>query len=243
MIDLVYSIGLAVLGALLIAVAVRVLLRERVNFHAFAGGMAALLFYWAVIVAGSETQRMIPLLAGLSWNWSGKVVTIAAVLLAIAVLPWVTREEAGLRLRLNPGSLVPALVCATLLCALSWGVEAWMNDGRDLSAERLLYQALMPGIDEELFFRGLLLALLLRAFDERWSFLGAPVGPAALVVTFIFAAGHGLGVADGQIRFDALPFCMTGALGFGLLWLRQRTGSVWPAILAHNLINVGNSFF
>lgn len=243
MIDLILSIGLSILGASLLALGVRFLLREPVNFRAFAFALLALLFYWAAVVLGAEFQDAIPGLAGLKWNWIGKIVTTAAVLIAIAVIPSVTAEDVGLRLRPRPGSVGPALIGLALVCALSWCMEIRANDGRDLSAERLAFQTLMPGLDEELFFRGLFLALLTQAFRERWSLFGAALGPTAAVVTFIFAAGHGLGVADGAIQFDAEAFALTGALGFGLLWIRQRTGSVLPAIAAHNLINVGNSFF
>lgn len=243
MIDLILSIGLSIAGAVLIALVARVAGREPVHVRAFAAAMLALLFYWAAIVAGAEVQGTLPGFAGLEWNWVGKIVTTIAVLLAIALIPAVDREDVGLRLRPKRGSVGPALVGVAMVCALSWGAEIWANDGRDLSAERLAFQALMPGLDEELFFRGLFLALLLRAFSERWSLFGAPVGPAAAVVTFIFAAGHGLRVAEGAIQFDALAFGLTGAIGFGLLWIRQRTGSVLPAIAAHNLVNFGNSFF
>ena len=73
--------------------------------------------------------------------------------------------------------------------------------------------------------------------------MGASIGPAAAIVTFIFAAGHGLAVLDGAIQFDAMAFFATGAIGAGLLWIRQRTGSILLAIVAHNLVNLGNSFW
>jgi hypothetical protein len=101
----------------------------------------------------------------------------------------------------------------------------------------------MPGIDEEPFFRGVFLTLLSRAFQQRWNLLGAEIAPGALIVTFVFAAGHGLTVQHGRLHLEVLLFGLTGALGFGLLWIRQRTGSLLLPVLAHNAINVGNSFF
>lgn len=240
MIDLIGTIALGILGAGAIALGIRFVAREPVRVRPFAGALLSLLFYWAVVVVGAEMQGT--LFSDLKWNWIGKIVSATAMLAAIALIPGIDRKDVGLQLRQAPGSLKPALLCLALLCGLSWGVEAWANDGRDLSFERLAFQALMPGLDEELFFRGLFLALLLRAFDEHWTLFGARVGPAAAVATFIFGAGHGLGFADGQLQFDALSFALTGTLGFGLLWIRQRTESLLLAILAHNLINVGNSF-
>lgn len=73
--------------------------------------------------------------------------------------------------------------------------------------------------------------------------MGAAVGLASLIVTFIFAAGHGVGWGAAGLELHLQAFVLTGALGAGLLWIRQRTGSVLLPIAAHNLINVGNSFF
>ena len=241
MLDLLATITLGIAGACLLALGVRILGREPVRVGAFAAAILSLVLYWAVVVAGAEVQGAF--FPSLKWNWIGKIISIVVLLAAIGLIPSVSRKDVGLHLRQAPGSIGPALVCLALLCALSWGVEAWANDGRDLSPERFAFQALMPGLDEELFFRGLFLTFLVRAFDERWQLLGARVGPAAAVATFLFGAGHGLTVANGQLHFDPLAFALTGTIGFGLLWLRQRTGSLLMPIGAHNIINVGNSFF
>jgi membrane protease YdiL (CAAX protease family) len=71
---------------------------------------------------------------------------------------------------------------------------------------------------EELFFRGFVCAGL----ASRWGW-----GRAALASAVLFAASHGsLGVA-GPALLAGLVFA----------WLYRRTGSVWPAILAHTLQN------
>lgn len=243
MIDLALTIALPLLGVALLAAVLHFLTGERVHWRPLATALACVFLYWVAVVGGSEVQGMIPALADLKWNWVGKIVAIAATLLLIRFMPGVDARSAGLTWRQRAGSLVPVLVCTALMCALAWGAEAYAADGSDLSPERLLYQATMPGIDEELFFRGLLLALLLKVFDERWSLAGAPIGPAAAAITFFFAAGHGLAVVDGTLHFDGFAFAITGALGFGLLWLRQRTGSLVAPVLVHNLLNVGSSFF
>lgn len=242
MIDLALTIALPLLIVGLFALGLR-LIGEKVRWAPLGTALACIVLYWIAVVGGSELQSLIPPLAGLKWNWIGKLVAITATLILIRVMPGVDADSAGLTLRQRPGSLRGVIVCTILLCALAWGAEALAADGTDLSLERLLYQATMPGIDEELFFRGLLLALLMKAFAERWSLAGAPVGPAAAVITFIFAAGHGLAVVDGALHFDAESFVITGLLGFGLLWLRQRTGSIVAPIAVHNLLNVGSSFF
>ncbi len=243
MLDLFATIGLHLGLVGLFAIFLRFVLGETVRFNVLGVALVCVFLYWGAVVGGSEVQALLPGLAGLKWNWIGKIIAIAATLIMIAAIPTIGAAEVGMTLRQRAGSLVPVLICTALLCALAWGMEALDADGTDLSLERLLYQATMPGLDEELFMRGLLLALLLRGFAERWNLWGAPMGPAAVSITFLFAAGHGLRIVEGSLFFDPLNFAVTGTLGFGLLWLRQRTGSLAAPVLVHNLLNVGSSFF
>jgi uncharacterized protein len=148
----------------------------------------------------------------------------------------------GLILHQKPGSIGPAMLVVLGLCCLSWGVRWMYGGGADPSAERLFYQATMPGLDEELFFRGLLFALFLRAFITDTPASTAAFWPAAAIVTFLFAAGHAFAFHKGGLAFDAGFLAFTAALGFGFLWIRQRTGSLLLPILAHNVINFGGSF-
>jgi membrane protease YdiL (CAAX protease family) len=75
-------------------------------------------------------------------------------------------------------------------------------------------------IAEESFFRGFLFAGL----RSRWSLV-----PAALVSGLIFGAVH----ATTGIT-TVVPLA---ALGFALCWLYDRTGSLWPCVIAHAINN------
>ena len=216
---------------------------QPVRVRPLIGGLACTAVYWIIIVLSSELQGMIVPLANLRWNWLGKICAVAATLFLVGAVRSLTRQEAGLVLKIRAGSIGPALLVMAALCSFAWLLEAMAHDGTDRSRERLIFQATMPGLDEELFVRGLLLALFVRAFGQGRIVSGAPFGAAEVALTFLFAAGHGLRVADGAIAFDAAAFVTTAVLSAGLTWLRQRTGSVVPSILAHNAINVGNSFF
>jgi membrane protease YdiL (CAAX protease family) len=70
---------------------------------------------------------------------------------------------------------------------------------------------------EELFFRGLGVRAL--------AFLGS--GTAIVGTALVFGLGHGL--------FVALPVLI--AFGVALAWVRLRSDSVWPGIVAHGLFN------
>ena len=98
----------------------------------------------------------------------------------------------------------------------------------------------MPGLDEELVFRGLLLAFFVRAFGAGRELAGGTFGLAGVGVTFLFAAGHGLLLlTNGALVMNWHAFIVTGMIGAGLLWLRTRTGSLALPLVAHNLVNFG----
>ena len=204
--------------------------------------------YVAAIAAGGGLLDLESRFGPLQWNWGGK---IAAILLTLAMFCalWIatksmTREAAGFVLRQRPGSFAPALTAAAILIALTIALELLVADGRDTSAERLLFQATMPGLDEEPFFRGLLLAALCFAAPTRGiSFFGASVTMGGVLSTLLFGLMHGAAYSGGAIAFDAPVTIVVAFIGFGLYWIRARTGSVLLPILAHNAVNFSSSFF
>jgi CAAX protease family protein len=75
-------------------------------------------------------------------------------------------------------------------------------------------------IAEESFFRGFFFAGL----RSRWSFL-----PAGILTGLIFGLVH----APTGIT-TVVPLAL---LGFALCWLYDRTGSLWPCVIAHAINN------
>ena len=80
--------------------------------------------------------------------------------------------------------------------------------------------ALFAPVAEELFFRGFVFAGL----RSRWS-----LWPAAIASGLIFGLVH----APTGIT-TVVPLA---ALGFALCWLYDRTGSLWPCVIAHMINN------
>jgi CAAX protease family protein len=80
--------------------------------------------------------------------------------------------------------------------------------------------AVLAPVAEELFFRGFVFAGL----RSRWS-----LWPAALTSGLIFGLVH----APTGIT-TVVPLA---ALGFALCWLYDRTGSLWPCVIAHAINN------
>jgi membrane protease YdiL (CAAX protease family) len=93
----------------------------------------------------------------------------------------------------------------------------WEPQHAEAFAANVGVAVLVGPFAEELFFRGLGIRVL--------GFLG---GTTAIVGTaLIFGLVHGLVVA-----LPALVF-----FGLGLGWVRLRSGSIWPSVLAHSAYN------
>lgn len=190
------------------------------------------LLCFAALVAGSIVQEAL----GLPWTmgWMQQVfAAVAALLLAAA---------AG-QPRALLGLVAPrrGWIVATLAVSAAGVLVGEVSDLLTGSApephglEWFAYQATMPGVGEELFLRGLVLGALLvaarrgRAKRGRdWIAVVAAAVPFGLLHLF---EHEGL---DLLWRFTYTAFA-----GVLLGWLRVATGSLLPAVIAHNLINVG----
>jgi membrane protease YdiL (CAAX protease family) len=116
---------------------------------------------------------------------------------------------------------------------------AWPPSPEYLDAFRAIHQALapsgpldalvsviviavLPGVCEELVVRGVFLPALARSLGR-----GRGVWIAVLVSAALFAAIH----------LDAFRFLFTFVLGVAFGFLRLRTASLWPSVLAHTGLN------
>jgi membrane protease YdiL (CAAX protease family) len=98
----------------------------------------------------------------------------------------------------------------------------------------------MPGFEEELFYRGVLLFALDQAFRGRIRFLGVEWGWGAVLSCALFGLAHAFSYSDGSFAFDPLTMALTALPSLIAVWLRVRTGSVVLPVVLHNF---GNSIF
>ena len=176
------------------------------------------------------------LLPDSAWNWQGKLLALAATL-AMAALPAFGWRRVGLTFAQAPGSLRAALPVLAIYCAFFVAIAlAFPND--PATAEDVAFQLTLPGLEEETFYRGLLLFVLGRAFTGRVRFLGVDWGWGAVLSCLLFGMAHAFGFADGQFSFDVLTMALTALPSFIAVWLVLRTGSVLLPIVMHNFGNV-----
>jgi hypothetical protein len=176
------------------------------------------------------------LLAGSDWNWQGKLLALTATL-AIAAMPVFGWRRVGLTLAQAPRSLKAAVPVLLLYCGFFLAIALAFPNG-PISGEDIAFQLTMPGLEEEAFYRGLLLFALDRAFTARVRFRGAEWGWGAVLSCLLFGMAHAFGFADGHFSFDALSMALTALPSFIAVWLRLRTGSLVLPIAIHNFGNL-----
>ena len=225
-------VGAVAVGGLLAAL----LMKGRVQWGWLIAALLLMAAYDAVLTRG---YGHLPLSFGSSnWNWEGKAMAVL-LSLAVASLPMIGWRRAGLTLKQDRRGLPGALVLSGLLVALFLGLALYFP-GQGFDLDSLAFQLTMPGLDEEIFYRGVLLLMLNEAFGRPVRVLGAPIGWGAALTALAFGLTHALGYQDGGFTFDWAPMATTGLAGLLLVWLREKTGSVLLPVLLHNY---GNAVF
>lgn len=220
-------IGATAAAGLVAAVA----LRGRVKWLWLFGALVLMVAYDALLTRG---YGHIPIHFWPSdRNWEGKAMALA---LSLTVALLLGAKRCGLTLKQDRRGLKGALILSGLLIALFLGLALYFPTP-PLNADELAFQLTMPGLDEELFYRGVLLLMLNEAFARPLSLLGAPMGWGALISSVAFGLAHALGYSDGGFTFDAMTMLLTGGPALLLVWVREKTGSLLLPVLLHNFAN------
>ena len=167
-----------------------------------------------------------------SWNWDGKIYGVICGVVAYFVFRRQFADNNFFTLKQNKEGLKSALkvVIAILSIAILGGI---VNDN-DFNPETLLFQISMPGLDEEIMYRGVLLGLMcsaLRAGGATWR------NPAIIINAVLFGLVHSLSLGDCALQFNSVNFMWTGLLGYGFGYITIKTRSILIPMLTHNLYN------
>ena len=99
--------------------------------------------------------------------------------------------------------------------------------------------ALAPGVSEEILFRGIPGANWMRVADDEGD-----VMKCALVTSVAFGLIHGINALSGAPIFATIfQVCYAAILGFFFSAVFLRTGSIWPTMIAHTLIDFAGFLF
>ena len=167
------------------------------------------------------------------WNWSGKSLSLVLsvfVMLALRLSP----DAVGLRWR----QAHPRIGWIAVGLFVVWGacLGLLFKPGAP-DAETLAFQATMPGLAEEIAYRGIAPALLLSLWPRKPHVDGIPWS-VILATSAMFGVWHSLGYSDGRFAFDPMSglFPFIGSIPGG--WLRFKTKSLVVPVAGHALANV-----
>ena len=182
---------------------------------------------------------LVPLLNGWrvgQWNWIGK---LASILFGVAAILFFRLEKTELGLIL-PRSRYGWLASAAglligLLLTTSFVLLFAPNPRPDLPT--LAFEATMPGIDEELWFRGIYMALLVRGFPSIR--FGMPRWIVPLVITSLqFAVVHVVTLNHDHLGLSLIAAVYVLPVGILFAAIRVASGSLLGGVLTHNATNV-----
>lgn len=228
--------GVLILPTLLLIIGFRLNGRKVELSPLLWAGFACLVYFLLL-----RSRSVIPtpvFMAELTLNWIGKALSLVATIMMLYLLPKVDFRAAGLTWKQNRGSLRPVIATGAVFLFSTAAAVMFFAPTPDFSLENLLFQATLPGFDEELFMRGLLLLLFHQAFGKGLNVLGADTGWGFWLAVAIFGLSHGITVQSGELVVNIPAILAAGLIGFILTWMRERTGSLVVPIVFHNSWNV-----
>ncbi|HYL10016.1 MAG TPA: CPBP family intramembrane glutamic endopeptidase [Candidatus Acidoferrales bacterium] len=175
----------------------------------------------------------------LHWSWQESILSTAWPFLLAALVPGITLGSIGVTSRFRPGWLKPS--CAAGFLALAVPAVFFVLGARKrLDAGSWVFLAIMPGLAEELVFRGVFQSLLNRVFGKPWRLANTEFGWGLVITSVLFAGANGLISVDPQLHARIVPLAAIPAFLMSLVsgWIRERSDSVWPSVVGHNLSNL-----
>lgn len=174
-----------------------------------------------------------------SWNWSGKAYAIVGSLLFYGVFRKAFGCHNYITFKQNNHIVKRLLLLAVIIFVVTICLAFFSNGNSTERVEYFLFQFTMPGLDEELAFRGIMLGLLSNALRPKVKLGSVQLGnPAVWITSILFGLVHSFGI-DHNWNFHQNWFEFLNAFTIGLLlgWMTIKSGSIVMAIFAHNLFN------
>lgn len=182
---------------------------------------------------------------GLKFAWIGKFLSLLLSLIIIFTINKKDREEIGFTTKTNSKQQLKLgilLFIAFLLFDFVFKLILFPKGG-SFDFETFAFQATLPGLTEEIAYRGIQLWMLDKVFRPKWNVKGIKFGWGFIIVTILFGVAHGMTLtADYEFKFDIVTIIyltLISSLSLGLL--RKFSGNLIYPVLGHNVINILNA--
>ncbi|GAA3767762.1 CPBP family intramembrane glutamic endopeptidase [Flavobacterium ginsengiterrae] len=181
----------------------------------------------------------------LKFAWAGKIISLIFSLIIIFSVGKEDRRAIGFTTQTNSKKQLKfglLFFFGFLLFDFAFKMILFPKGGT-FDLETFAFQSTMPGLTEEIAFRGICLWFLDKAFEPNWNFKGIKFGWGFIIVTVLFGVVHGAVLTpDHQFKFDIVTIVyltLISSISVGVL--RKFSGNLIYSILGHNCINVMNA--
>jgi uncharacterized protein len=216
---------------------------KKINLKFFA---FFVLYFLADCYIQHFSQKYISLeFIGLKFAWAGKILCLILSLAIIFSQNKKDREEIGFTTKINTSRQMKFGILFFLGFLLFDFVFKFIlfPKGGTFDLETFAFQSTMPGLAEEITFRGIGLWLLDKAFEPKWDLKGIKLGWGFIIITILFGVAHGAVLTeDHQFKFDLITILyltLISSLSLGIL--RKFSGNLIYSVLGHNCINLMNA--
>lgn len=172
-----------------------------------------------------------------TWNWVGKVAGLLLGIFFVYRNKLISKTEIGWTVKFRKGTLMPIIYTVMLLLLarlIIYLTFETVNPGFDL--ETIVFQGTLAGLCDELLFRGILLALLNRVFTAREDVFGYSLSFGILISSLLYGLSQGFILQEGfHLQINLIRILFGFLLGMIAALLKERSGSLLPAVLFHNI--------
>jgi membrane protease YdiL (CAAX protease family) len=197
---------------------------KKKSFRPLLGGSVALLAYSFDLVLRS-LPHILSLKYG-EWNWLGTSLSFLWPWVIIYGFKWLTPDQVGLK----PHNILYGLIFGLILGGWNIFDGIYFTElPPNPSLNSILFQLFMPGLSEELFYRGLLFAICVHYLGKDNKLLSITLVSLLFMNVHFFDKNGWIGTPD---LIANIVVCTTA-----FAYLRLKTDSIWPGVICHGLIN------
>ena len=171
------------------------------------------------------------------WNWSGKIYAILGSLIFFYFFRKYFSQNIFLTLKQKKGSIKPNLIITLIVLIVGVLMGLFLFDSDTINIETLGFQLTMPGFDEEIAFRGIMIGILATVLKDKLKFMKWSINPSIWVTGILFGLVHGFQLNNWNFSMDWMSFSYTFLFGLILGWMTLKSRSVLIPIISHNASN------
>lgn len=215
---------------------------KRQSLSPIVGGCWLLLFF--LFDMSLSVYLKVILKSYFQWNFAGKVFEFIWPLIAIYVFKIFSPEKVGLSWPKKNNDLALGLYMGLVFALFFYGMEYLFANNYPLawSAETLLFEFTLPGLSEELLYRGFFLAVLNKYLldsttDEMKPYWGIILTSILFITLHMMPYDYRVMWVEASAKELYLTAVSITVATVLFAYLRIKTNSIWPGVICHNISN------